>query len=180
MGMVGLQGHWDSQAAGEGWKERVEVKVREWEQREWRLRMEGSSKLRLYRRVKTCLVREQYLKSSNVEGRRQMVRFRGGTNTLRIEMGRWGSEGLPREERICQQCFQGVEDEQHVLLHCDLYSDLRENLMADGRMAEAKARVAGEADGGEGWMCAIVMRFSSSARPSISLFAIVPIIPVIP
>ena len=145
--MVGLQEHWDLQEAGEGWNELVEKKVREWEQREWRTRLEGSSKLRLYRLVKQSLVREEYLKSSNIEGRRQMVRFRGGTNTLRIETGRW--EGLQREERICLQCLQGVEDERHVLLHCNLYSDLRAKLFEDSRMR--KAVESGDLDE-EGWM----------------------------
>ena len=49
--------------------------------------------------------------------------FRGGTNRLRIEMGR--HEGLEVEERVCEFCLDGVKDEMHVLLCYGLYDDLR-------------------------------------------------------
>ena len=62
-----------------------------------------------------------------------MTRFRGGTNSLRVETGRWekrpdGGRGLALQARWCQQCYSGVEDEVHVLLHCGLYADLRDEL----------------------------------------------------
>ena len=49
----------------------------------------------------TCVLR--YLVSENVKGRRKMTRFRGGTNRLRIEMGR--HEGLEVRERVCEFCL---------------------------------------------------------------------------
>ena len=45
---------------------------------------------------------------------------------LRIETGRY--EGLRLGERRCFQCTNMVESEEHALLHCPLYSDIRERL----------------------------------------------------
>ena len=39
---------------------------------------------------------------------------------LRVETGRY--VGLPYEERICELCNKGVEDELHVLFVCEIYS----------------------------------------------------------
>ena len=64
-----------------------------------------------------------------------MVMFRGGSGDLRIETGRWeGHRGMPVlvEERVCKLCHDGVEDEEHVLMKCSLYNDLREGLKGEG------------------------------------------------
>jgi len=66
------------------------------------------------------------LKSEKVSGRREITRFRGGTNSLRIEMGK--REGLKRSERMREVCGEDVEYEQHVMLDCVLYDDLRRKL----------------------------------------------------
>ena len=48
------------------------------------------SKLRTYRRVKLTLEKEEYLETiADREERRRMTALRGGTNSLRIEVGRW-------------------------------------------------------------------------------------------
>ena len=67
------------------------------------------------------------MESEEVEGRRELTRFRGGTNRLRIEIGR--REGLEVEDRVCQFCYSGVEDEAHVMLDCNLYDDLRKEMI---------------------------------------------------
>ena len=51
--------------------------------------MEGKSKLRTYRKMKTELEMEMYLKEGTAQQRRVMVMMRGGTNDLRIETGRY-------------------------------------------------------------------------------------------
>ena len=52
--------------------------------------------------------------------RRFMTDMRGGTNLLRVEMGRWKGEQL--EDRTCIFCAMGVvEDEAHALLQCSTY-----------------------------------------------------------
>ena len=41
-------------------------------------------------------------------------------------MGR--HESLEVQERVCEFCLDGVEDEMHVLLCCGLYDDLRKTM----------------------------------------------------
>ena len=52
-----------------------------------------------------------------------------GTAPIKLETGRY--EGLAVEDRICPICQKGVEDEQHVLLECSLYDDIRVQLLRD-------------------------------------------------
>ena len=54
------------------------------------------------------------------------AKFRMGVAPLRIETGRY--EGLEEENRLCFHCKDKVESEEHVLLHCPAYQDLREML----------------------------------------------------
>ena len=64
--------------------------------------------------------------------RRVMMRLRGGTVPLRIESGRW--QGLPREERTCQECQSGeVEDVAHWLFECDAWGTERQPLLLSMR-----------------------------------------------
>ena len=53
-------------------------------------------------------------------------KIRCGVAPLRIETGRY--ERLDVTERTCIICNTGVELEEHVLLSCSLYDDLREKL----------------------------------------------------
>ena len=95
------------------------------EEEDWTDRMKEKSKLRLYRKIKTRLVLEDYLTEFDREKRRQLTMIRGGTNNLRIERGRWVGER--EEERVCNVCLgEVVEDEKHFLLGCPMYVRERE------------------------------------------------------
>merc|ERR1712083_490017 len=100
-----------------------ETKVYEREERERRKKVETMDKLRTYRTIRTKLNSEAYLKIDDEEGRKQMARIRSGTNDLRIETGR--HEGLDREERKWWFGCGEVEDEEHFLMKCKMYNDLR-------------------------------------------------------
>jgi hypothetical protein len=53
-----------------------------------------------------------------------LVRLRTGGHHLAIETGRWS--GTPRNERVCEMCDQGVEeDELHFLFECPAYAPVR-------------------------------------------------------
>ena len=53
-----------------------------------------------------------------------MIKIRGGSSRLRIEQGRYTNE--PVERRICIYCDNNqVEDEEHFMLLCPIYDDLR-------------------------------------------------------
>ena len=58
-----------------------------------------------------------------------------GVAPLRIEQGRYeangrndGSHGIPSEQRVCQVCDRGCEDEIHFLVQCNEYRFLRQSL----------------------------------------------------
>ena len=72
------------------------------------------------------LRREEYL-ALPLEQRSGIAGMRSGTNSLRVETGRWRGEAL--ENRICMLCGTGaVEDETHFLLSCEIYSELRQQM----------------------------------------------------
>ena len=79
---------------------------------------------------------EDYLQNDNPAHRHQMCRFRHGALQLRVSTGRWerseedGKKTLDRGKRICELCNAGkVEDEVHFVYECNIYEDLRVNLM---------------------------------------------------
>ena len=57
--------------------------------------------------------------------RAAFAKFRCGVPPLRIETGRF--ENKPLEERKCP-FYDNIENEKHVLLDCNMYSDLRHEL----------------------------------------------------
>jgi len=107
------------------WSKFITQICRAREVEKWKERMDLKPKLRLYRTLKSYLVRESYLDSDvPFQFRKQITQLRSGTNTLRIETGRWIKE--PLAERICKMCsMKVVEDEPHFLLDCLLYDHQR-------------------------------------------------------
>ena len=62
--------------------------------------------------------------------RRVLMKLRGGTAELQVEMGRW--RGLRREDRKCAECGSGeVEDVKHLLMRCEAWNRERKD-QADG------------------------------------------------
>ena len=72
--------------------------------------------------------RDVYLEcNENWYGKRLLVGLRVGASYLEVEEGR--HRGIPREERICRVCGDGVEDETHFLTVCYRYATEREEFM---------------------------------------------------
>ena len=64
---------------------------------------------------------------SSVSSSAFFARLRSGTHQLRIETGRWVKER--EEDRLCNVCVTGkVESEEHFLLECYVYRQLREGM----------------------------------------------------
>ena len=64
------------------------------------------------------------MKIRNKPLRSFVAKLRTGCLRLRKEIGRYRRER--REERICEQCkLEQVEDEEHFLIKCPFYCDLR-------------------------------------------------------
>ena len=87
----------------------------------------GHNKLRTYREFKSEYVTEPYVGVTMPwYHRRALAMFRCGTAPLRIETGRY--ENLTVDQRTCFRCPDAVEDEEHVITVCPLYTDLRNQL----------------------------------------------------
>jgi len=126
-----LEHVWESQKLeiGKNFNNLVRKRIKQKEEDEWREQMKKKNKLRLYRRIKTRLVLENYLLELDREKRRQLTMIRGGTNNLRIERGRWVGER--ENERVCNVCLcKDVEDEKHFLLACPMYVGERAKMFA--------------------------------------------------
>ena len=127
---LGLGRFWETQQVEESkdeWNKLIEKRIQTREQDKWWKAVRESPKLRTYRLVKTKLQFEEYLNNDDQKGRRILARLRSGTNSLRIETGRW--EGLRRGRRLCWFGCREMEDETHFFLHCKLCDDLRENFI---------------------------------------------------
>ena len=74
-------------------------------------------------RVKRELMVEKYLNSEDAGGRKLLARLMSGTNELRIETGRY--EDMEIEDRKCWFGCNAIEDEEHFLMGCRMYEDIR-------------------------------------------------------
>ena len=89
---------------------------------------DATSKLRTYGLIKCSIGREDYLTEiRNTKLRRKLTKFRVSNHKLMIEVGRHMK--LQKQERICQICQEGVEDEIHFLITCKHYKTLRKPLI---------------------------------------------------
>lgn len=124
---------WESELVGreQDWKSLVKASLRAREEADWKDQMEKKPKLRLYRTLKFALEREEYLDVVvDAQQRKILTEMRGGTNLLRVEIGRWKGEQL--EERTCSFCAMGlVEDEPHALLECSASYRERRQLFSE-------------------------------------------------
>ena len=137
---LGLGEWWRRNTLPEGgleeWDAELRSRIQARERRQWKERMEMKPKLRTYMQLKGALEFEPYLRIGNAAGRAAITALRGGTNKLRIEIGRpriTGSRGvrrLGRDERKCLLCeAEEIEDEAHFLLACDAYERQRRDML---------------------------------------------------
>ena len=85
----------------------------------------GRNKLRTYRLFKSRYEVEEYCKLFlPVRHRSSFAKFRCGVAPIKIETGRY------ENQRLCPFC-SSVEYEMHVILHCETYRDLRNNLFSN-------------------------------------------------
>ena len=78
-----------------------------------------------YKTFKTKHAYSPYLSTvKNRHFRNILTRIRSGYHWLEICQGRYSK--TPRDKRCCPNCTGVIEDEQHALLDCPVYADLRE------------------------------------------------------
>ena len=91
---------------------------------QWKVEINNMPKLRTYRELKSTFTCENYVEMLQPSSRSCIARLCSGVFPLAIETGRW--RGKPIEERLCSVCPQPVvETEEHFLLSCPLYNDIR-------------------------------------------------------
>jgi hypothetical protein len=92
---------------------------------EWRMGVESSSALYIYRELKQSFERSTYLTIlENTQFRNMIAKIRLSSHKLFIEIGR--HRNIPRNERKCIVCNSSdIEDEYHFVLICTFYRDLR-------------------------------------------------------
>merc|ERR1711954_220631 len=122
----GIREFWEKEEVpGEGeWDLRVRKRIEEGIRKQWKEEVKQGKKLQVMRKHKKEWGKSEYLNERYGKGRRILAQLRSGASELKIESGR--SEGLPREERICDLCEREVEDEEHFLLRCEKYEKERE------------------------------------------------------
>ena len=73
------------------------------------------------------------------KGRKLLAKLKSGTNSLRIETGRY--DGRQISDRICKICWRDVEDEIHFLMECKTYTDIRRECLEELKMKKDDARL---------------------------------------
>ena len=87
----------------------------------------GRNELRTYRMYKQDYVLEDYVKlQMPIKHRTAFAKFRCGVAPLRLETGRY--ENIAENQRICPLCRSAIENEIHVLFHCNAYQSIRDVL----------------------------------------------------
>ena len=107
----------------------VENKYREF----WKHKIESSSKLDFYRKVKHNFSSEKYLdivQNFNGLSKKDYVKLRISNHSLLVETKRYSRPKIPRENRICEFChLNEVEDETYLLFYCPQYTNFRDAFM---------------------------------------------------
>jgi len=85
-----------------------------------------------HKEVKKDYQLEEYLTTvKNPAHRIKITKLRLGVHSLRIQTGKYENAGasIPVEERKCLVCKENhIEDEQHFLMYCKGYNDIRKEL----------------------------------------------------
>ena len=102
----------------------------------WSDRLKIFSKMDTYCLLKQNFGLENYISDVNIRKHRIVLsKMRISNHRLAIETGRFPK--TPRNERLCIFCkannIYEIEDEQHVLLRCSKFNDLRNDLFDNVR-----------------------------------------------
>ena len=96
----------------------------------WESSKHTSPRMEFYDRNKIKFCKENYLDCiSNYFDRANLTKLRISAHDLEIEMGR--RKNIPRKDRFCKWCISSsgtkiIEDEDHILHNCSLYSSARQ------------------------------------------------------
>ena len=96
----------------------------------WKTKVETSKRLDFFKQFKQNISSEPFLDSlNNFNIKRDYIKFRTSSHCLMVETGRYSRPKIKRENRICKLCnTKEVEEERHLIFHCNAYSELRKPL----------------------------------------------------
>ena len=91
-----------------------------------RLRAASSTKRATYVNLNPTLQQHSLYKNDYLDEykRKEFTRYRVSSHNLKVETGRWGR--VERENRVCTRNIGGIQDEEHVIFHCELTKNIRE------------------------------------------------------
>ncbi len=100
-------------------------------------RKHGHNKFRIYKKNKTMLSVEHYVRNiMSKKYRSAFAKFRRGVAPIRIETGRY--EGMEEKGRICLLCDHNIiESECHVSMSCPAYNELLGELLTHAAQFES-------------------------------------------
>ena len=95
----------------------------------WKVELDNSPKATSYKTYKNNINFESYLQHfKKFKLRIGLSRFRLSNHNLMIEKGRHFKPKLERNERKCYVCKNQIENEEHFLLNCPLFTPQRKGL----------------------------------------------------
>ena len=99
----------------------------------WLETINTSPKLEFYKTFKREFSFEKYLLIGNSYHRAALTRIRISAHDYYIERGRYAQPKIPRNDRSCIYCLLQsnhsiIENEEHVIYECPLYSTIRSNI----------------------------------------------------
>lgn len=92
----------------------------------WKEKILKEPKMRLYNKIKSKFIMEEYLNLNNDKHRIAITKLRISAHSLAIEKGRYTRPPMPVNDRICNNCKK-VEDEIHFLIECKNFDNKRNN-----------------------------------------------------
>ena len=95
----------------------------------WKIELDKSPNATSFKHYKNSINFESYLsQTKSVKYRIGISRFRLSNHNLMIEKGRHLKPKLERNARKCYMCKDKIEDEEHFLITCPLFSPQRKTL----------------------------------------------------
>ena len=91
-----------------------------WKSKFEKSRNDVDSRLGIYIRINPALTKPAYISKVMLETDRELLsKFRCGSHSLNIEIGRFARPHVPREERLCR-CNEGLQTILHCFNECEI------------------------------------------------------------
>ena len=94
----------------------------------WSARLVESPRARFYRQVDDQHMLHRLLDTIPCKHRIALNRLIDSSHRLRVKTSRWERPVVQYESRLCHMCHK-LDDENHFLLECDRYAELRARLI---------------------------------------------------